>query len=158
MRQPLKQSLGSKDWLDLFHKVSDVFALMEDGKFDKELFKRILKYAKDLRLRELLQSFSIVTSITQQYKERHGGKTFFLIILDFKDKNVIIKSFAKLKSEDANTEYSILEKKFLGNDNVVLVLVLVDDIKNLRILYPNYFLDTQAFIKILDKVESQIHN
>jgi hypothetical protein len=37
-----------------------------------------------------------------------------------------------------------------------VVLVLVDDIKNLGKLYPNYFLDTQEFVKLLDSIDQEI--
>ena len=47
-------------------------------------------------------------------------------------------------------------KKYLNDKNVEIVLVSVDDMDNLKKLYPNYFLDTQEFVKLLDIIDKKL--
>jgi len=155
LRQPLKQSFGDKELLDLFKEISKVFILLENKKMDISLFKNTVNRIDELKLRDKLQGFSMVTRISDQNDENKKGK-YFLISLNFKNKTLTVKRFTASKLEQANSEYSELEKKYLNDNNTEVVLVSVDDINNLRKLYPNYFLDTQEFVKFLDIVNKEI--
>lgn len=157
LRQPLKQSFGDKELLDLFKEISKVFVLLENSKEDIVLFKKTVDRMNELKLREKLESFSVATQISTDLNKKERGK-YFLISLNFKDKSLSVKRFPESKLEQANNEYSELEKKYLNDKNTEVVLVLVDDINNLKKLYPNYFLDTQEFIKIIDVVNQKIKN
>lgn len=157
LRQPLKQSFGDKELLDLFKEISKIFVLLENNKEDISLFKNTINKMNDLKLRDKLQSFSVATQISANLDKKEKGK-YFLISLNFKDKTLTVKRFTESKLDQANNEYSELEKKYLNNKNIEVVLVLVDDIKNLKKLYPNYFLDTQEFLKIIDIFSRKISN
>ena len=61
-----------------------------------------------------------------------------------------VDRFTESKLDQANAAYSELEKKYLNDKNTEVVLVSVDDINNLNKLYPNYFLDTGEFVKLLN--------
>lgn len=155
LRQPLKQSFGDKELLNLFKKISKVFILLEENKFDIDLFSEVSKKIVDLKLRDMLKGFSFATKVSVQNNTSKTGK-YFLISLNFKDKRLTMKQFAESKLKEANNEYSELEKKYLNDKNTEVVLVSVDDINNLKKLYPNYFLDTQEFVKLLDKIDIEI--
>lgn len=156
LRQPLKQSFGDKELLDLFKEISKVFVLLENNKKDIDLFKNTIKKMDDLKLRDKLESFSVATKLSTDIGKKSKGK-YHLISLNFEDKKLAIKRFTESKLDQANNEYSELEKKYLNNKNIEVVLVLVNDIENLKKLYPNYFLDTQEFLKIIDKVNRAIN-
>ncbi len=81
---------------------------------------------------------------------------YFLISLDFNHRTLSVRRFTESKLDQANNEYSELEKKYLNDNNTEVVLVSADDINNLSKLYPNYFLDTQEFVKLLDVVDQKI--
>lgn len=151
LRQPLKQSFGDQSLLNLFKEISKGFVLIENRESNKELFVKLDKQIEEVQLRDLLQGFSMATKITTDNIKRERGK-YFLITLNFKSKTLHIDRFPESKLDNANSEYSNLEKKYLNDPSVEIVLVSVNDINNLSKLYPNYFLDTQDFIGYLDMI------
>ncbi|MCF7916572.1 MAG: RelA/SpoT domain-containing protein [Candidatus Omnitrophica bacterium] len=157
LRQPLKQSFGDEDLLDLFKEISKMFVLFENKEEDMSFFENTIKRMDDLRFRDKLRSFSVATYFSTKRGKKEIGK-YFLILLNFNDKILSVERFPESKLEEANNKYSELEKEYLNNKNVEVVLVLVDDIKNLKKLYPNYFLDTREFLKIIEKINQKINN
>lgn len=157
LRQPLKQSFGDTELLELFKEISKVFILIENNQFNSDLFKKTAKKINELKLRDKLKGFSVATQISTQDKKQEKGK-YYLISLNFKDKILNVKRYSESKLDQANTEYTELEKTYLNDKNVEIVLVSVDDINNLEKLYPNYFLDTQEFVKLLDMIDLKIGN
>ncbi|MBP9711799.1 MAG: RelA/SpoT domain-containing protein [Candidatus Pacebacteria bacterium] len=154
LRQPLKQSFGDKELLDLFKEISKVFILLESGAFDPVLFKKTSARIEELKLREKLKGFTVATQSAQSNTKEKGK--YFLISLNFKDRLLSLRRFGESKLDQANNEYSELEKKYLNDKNTEVVLVSVDDINNLSKLYPNYFLDTEEFVKLLDLIDTKI--
>ena len=75
-----------------------------------------------------------------------------MIILDLKSETLKLSRYVKDDFEKANQKYTELEEEYIDNVNVEVVLVAVDDIDKLRKLYPNYFLDTEEFLKYLSKI------
>jgi len=155
LRQPLKQSFGDKELLDLFKEISKVFILLENGQDDVVLFKKTSERINELKLRDKLKGFSVVTQISTQGNKKENGK-YFLISLNFKDKRLSVRRYTETKLDQANNDYSELEKQHLNDKNTEVVLVSVDDINNLCKLYPNYFLDTEEFVKLLNTIDSKI--
>lgn len=156
LRQPLKQSFGDRELLELFKEISKVFILLEDNNLDIDFFKKTANRVNELKLRDKLKGFSAVTQISSQDTKQEKGK-YYLISLNFKDKKLTVRRFPESKLDQANSEYSELEKKYLNDKNTEIVLVSVDDINNLEKLYPNYFLDTQEFVKLLDVIDQKIN-
>ena len=155
LRQPLKQSFGDKELLELFKEISKAFILLENNEVDIGFFRKTSQRVSELKLRDKLKGFSVVTQISSKDKKQEKGK-YYLISLNFKDKTLTVRRFAESKLDQANNEYAELEKKYLNDKNTEIVLVSVDDINNLEKLYPNYFLDTQEFVKLLDSIDSKI--
>lgn len=156
LRQPLKQSFGDKELLDLFKDISKSFILLEENKTDEDLFKKVSQKISELKLRDKLNGFSLATKLSIEDNDKERGK-YFLISLNFKNRLLSVKRFTESKLDQANSEYSELEKRYLNDINTEVVLVLVDDIVNLKKLYPNYFLDTQEFVKLLDLMDKKIN-
>ncbi|MEI7749760.1 MAG: RelA/SpoT domain-containing protein [Candidatus Moraniibacteriota bacterium] len=156
LRQPLKQSFGDKELLELFKEISRAFILLEENSIDIALFKRTSKKINELQLRDKLKGFSVVTQITKDLDNKDERGKYFLISLNFNKKTLSVSRYTESKLDQANAEYSVLERKYLNDKNTEVVLVSVDDINNLRKLYPNYFLDTQEFVKLLDIIDEKI--
>ena len=144
--QPLKQSFGNEEYLNLFKKISKGFQLLEEGKEDQLLFTQLKKEINEIKLKEMLDGFRLVTKFNDKkiFKKENG---YWLIILNRKEKKVEVQGFSKRKLKDANKQYSDLEKE----EDLDVVLVAVNEIKKLRNNYPNYFLDTVEFLGLLDK-------
>lgn len=155
LNQPLKQSFGNQDLLELFKEISKCFALIENNKLDNDLFKNTLKEIEEMKLEELLMGCTVSSNIVIQDNKKTNNK-FHLITLNFKKRVLTVRSFSKSKFDEANNEYSELEKKYINNKDIEAVLVSVDDIKNLGKLYPNYFMDTQEFLKIITSMRNKV--
>jgi hypothetical protein len=155
LRQPLKQSFGDTELLELFKEISKVFIFLEEGRMDIDLFNSVSKRIQEQKLRDKLKGFSIATQLSTDDSKKNKGK-YYLISLNFNNKTLTIKRYTESKLNQANDEYSQLEKKYLNDKNMEVVLVSVDDITNLSKLYPNYFLDTQEFVKLLNQIDEQI--
>lgn len=156
LRQPLKQSFGDSELLELFKEISKTFILIENNRFDLELFKKTSERINELKLRDKLKGFSVATKISAQDKKQERGK-YYLISLNFKDKTLNVRRFSESKLDQANNEYAELEKRYLNDKNFEIVLVSVDDMNNLEKLYPNYFLDTEEFVKLLSIIDQKIN-
>ncbi len=157
LNQPLKQNFGDKELLELFNSISKCFALIEDNSIDKDLFVNTLKQIKDSKLEELLMGYTVSSDIVIEDNKKTNNK-FHLITLNLKKRMLNVRSFSKSKFDDANNEYSELEKKYINNNEVEVVLVSVDDIKSLSKLYPNYFMDTHEFLKIIELMKQKTLN
>jgi hypothetical protein len=114
---------------------------------------------QNLNLKELLEKFSVITNIIDKDDiEKNKGSKFFLITLNFKEKSLTLRRYSKTKLSQANNKYSELEKEYLNDSSIEVVLVSVDDVNNLKKLYPNYFMDTHEFIKLINKIEEEVKN
>ena len=156
--QSLKSSEGSVEWLDYFKIVSAVFAHMEECPVNTEFSDisfadlcQILKLKNiELNVIQKLNSFSIATSAIEQKKVKGN---YHVILLDAKDKTVVIRSFGQRRIEAANLHYSNLEALTKNSNEKQVVLVATNSVKALKKAYPNYFLDTKEFISSLRKIE-----
>ncbi len=151
LNQPLKQSLGPDEILELFKKISKAFMFYEEGKKDNNLLSELKKELKKTDLLDKLKAFRTATKIIDEDNQKKTGK-YFLITLNLEKKTISIKRYVEIDLEKANNDYIELEQKF-NDKNIDVVLVSVDDIKKLREMYPNYFLDADEFIKYLELIQ-----
>lgn len=157
LNQALKSSEGSDEWLTYFKYVSAAFAIDENSPILNELsalskdeiFKTCLFLENKLGVKEKLQAFSIAAKAinTNQVKG-----TYHLIILDTELQNVQVYSYPKKELEEASKAYAKAEKSALENSSRQVVLVATDSAESLKRAYPNYFLDTRAFVRHLNRI------
>jgi ppGpp synthetase/RelA/SpoT-type nucleotidyltranferase len=146
-RERLKQSQGNKKYLNLLKDISLSFSFFETGKIDEKLIESVIERSENIKLRKTLISLKIVTKHTQT---KSGG--YVLIESIFKENTVKITQYSNSKFDKANKKYLELELENIKNDDINVVLVSVKDIKKLKKSFPNYFLDTNDFLKNLDKI------
>ncbi len=72
-------------------------------------------------------------------------------------KVVQIINFGKSNLIQANEKYSQIEKEIANGRNAQVVLVSTGSVDSLRKAYPNYFLDTQDFIREVNSIKTS-HN
>lgn len=94
-----------------------------------------------------MQGWTAAIQVTSGRSRGH----FFLLTLDFGKRNIRIDSFPKTASALASERYSSLEKANIGNPDIQTVLVSVGSLDALRVAYPNYYLDTTAFVKLVEE-------
>lgn len=152
-RQALKANRGSADWQRFFTLMGHSIALREgQNAVPGAPFYRGDGLAEINQLVERLNVLETLTGWTRAVDAtaRTGkGATFFLLTLDIGARRIKIDSFAKSESEAAADRYSLVEKENLGKADVQTVLVSVDSLEALRLAYPNYYLDTSAFVELV---------
>lgn len=103
--------------------------------------------ANKINVVDTLQGWTTAIKVTAERRRGH----FFLLTLDFGKRTIHIDSFAKTASALASERYSLMEKMNIGNPDVQTVLVSVGSLDALRVAYPNYYLDTSAFVKLVEE-------
>ncbi|SMN15684.1 RelA/SpoT domain protein [uncultured Candidatus Thioglobus sp.] len=154
LNQPLKQSFGEQKYLDIFKNISKLFISLESKKIDYEFIKKIEKDVEEMQLLKKLQSFKIITN----HLDKNAKGKYLLLKMNFKDNEIDIRQYSDARFEQANKDYLDMELDCLNNKAVEVVLLSIQDINKLKQSYPNYFMDTEEFIKnmnILFKLASQ---
>jgi hypothetical protein len=151
-RQALKSSQGQENWLRFFELMSSAHALREGTPLapntpdDPETLKRELRsYAKKLKAIELLEAYGSTLEHVEKTMPGVKGGHFFLLELDVDEQELSIWDFES--AIQANEEYEALERAIEGNPGKDALLVTVESIAALQRAYPNYFLDTTAFVE-----------
>jgi hypothetical protein len=105
-----------------------------------------------LKVLDKLSSFAIAADkiITER-----GQGGYHLIILDSSERTVSIRPYPVSRLEEANIAYADIESRTKAGEAVEAVLVSAGPIDSLRKAYPNYFLDTQVFVRLLRKLTSE---
>jgi putative GTP pyrophosphokinase len=150
LNQPLKQSFGEKKYLDLFREISICLSMLENNQVDRRFFEGTVKKIDEVKLDDLLKGFSVATKQVDQDKNKTGK--YYLVVLDFRRKVVTVNRYPESKLSEANKLYAEMEKIYLRDRNINIVLVSVDNLNNLKKLYPNFFLDSHEFIKYVDEI------
>jgi putative GTP pyrophosphokinase len=163
LEHALKSSEGPEIWLDFFSLTGSAFAYLEgtppvpgyEYRSRIKTFQDVIDMSNKLKVKETLFAYSIAAK--RVYSDKRSGR-YHLIILNPNDKTVTITSYSQGKLDDATHEYINAEKRIADGEPIQAVLVSAGPIDKLRQAYPNYFLDTKAFIRILDRIEKLIPN
>lgn len=137
--EDLKIGGGTKYYKDFFKLSSELIECIETKKkFEKinelKLIDAEYKILNDLR------SISIVTNVIEDFKTNE----YLLLILDYETNKIRL---IPTPEKEISSDYLYYEKKEKTN----VVLVSVEDLKNLKKAYPNYFLDAGSFIRTIEK-------
>jgi len=149
-KQALKSSQGADVWLRFFALMSSALAIREGTpcvpgtpENPADLGKELRKSVKKLDVVDRLQAYGTALRHAEQQASEYKGQTF-LMELDIADKTLSLKSYNDVAV--AADQYSALERATEGDPTKDVVLVSVDSLAALRRAYPNYFLDTSAFV------------
>lgn len=159
-RQAIKSNQGQKEWLDFFKLVSSAIAIIEKQplvpntpKNKEELFLQIKAIEEELKVIKNLESWTRAIKVIRNTEMKRNKKAeFFLLELDIANERLIISSYSKNQEEKAIQDYTKSEKVNSDKSYYDVVLVGIDDAKDLEKTYPNYFADTKEFIRILKEI------
>jgi len=151
-QQALKSSWGDEAWLRFFALMSSIIAQWEGTppvpgtpSDPAELVRELRDYVTRLDVITRLNAYgAVVSSISGAAK----GHTF-LLELDIQRQSVSARVY-----EDravAAEEYSAVERAVENQPGKDVVLVTVESVESLRRAYPNYFLDTRAFVESVER-------
>jgi putative GTP pyrophosphokinase len=160
--QRLKSGEGDEEIRDFFAFASSGFALIEEcnvleahKNMDKNaIYGNIIEKYNRLNIKQKLESFSY----TDKMPKPSASDYYYLIESNYSEihmmSSVNIKRYKKKQQEEANNAYTNAEKNRADGQQVVLVSA--KDIIKLKKAFPNYFFDTQEFIKKMEKIRQNI--
>ena len=145
LNQPLKQSVGPQEYLDIFKKISKLFVSLESKDINHEFVTEVKDDIDNVQLLEKLENFNIIA----KHLDDNVQGQYALLKMDLRQNTIEITQYSKAKFRQANKDYLEME---LDNNNklVEIVLISMQDIQKLKQSYPNYFMDTAEFIKNLN--------
>lgn len=155
--QSLKFALGSNigdpSWRRFFALMGSAMALRERRNLvpgtpesASLLMDELGHIAHEISAETVLTRLSDAVRVLEDEHSRSGAQEY-LLVLDSSDKSIRVMSFSRKELGRVEEEYLRLEKE--DNPTLQVVQVSVDDIRGLRSAYPNYYLDTQAFVGAL---------
>jgi len=150
--QALKSSLGNRDWLRFFTLMGAVISRLEKGNpvptTPADLLDELRECAHRLSALTLLRSYGTAVRVTLPQAQK-TGHPYFLLTVDANTKHLQWLSFSREQTKQAADAYLSAEREIEGKTGMQAVLVSVERIKTLRRAYPNYFLDTSAFERLV---------
>jgi putative GTP pyrophosphokinase len=163
LNQSLKSSQGSDSWLEYFSLVSSGFSFLEESAVHekhqhlskKEVFEKIIAESDRLNVSERLSAFTVAANHIIQ---KDSNSKYNLITLNLEKKVVNVKSYPARKLEQANIDYTNIEKEINKGAPLQSVLVSTGSIDSLKKAYPSYFLDSQEFLNKLNLIFAKLQD
>lgn len=159
-KSSFKTGEGADEFKQFFKLASALFSHYEKQPVIEELAGRdILKLASELiDLEQELQIYAKLTGliITAKHIETSSSKSdeYHLMELDTSGDSpaVSLIPFTKSQLDFAESIYKMREIETKNSPNIEVVLIAAGNLKDIKKAYPNYFLDTQDFIKNLKNI------
>lgn len=157
--QALKSGQGDDQWREFFAVAGAALAELEktapvpgfENCTVEEIHRHLFESEARLRVLEKLSGFAIAAN---RITTERGQGGYHLITLDSSARTVKIRPFPLARLEEANLAYAAIEARTKAGEPVEAVLVSAGPIELLRKAYPNYFLDTQVFVRQLHRLIS----
>lgn len=161
LNHSLKSSQGPGDWLEYFALISAGFAILEkspvpqqfSGLNEKEIFQKIIDDSITLDVSSKLRAFSVAG---EHIAQNGVNSKYNLITLNLEKRVVNVKNYSARQLEQANIDYTNIEKEINKGAQIQAVLVSTDSIESLRKTYPSYFLDSHEFLNKLNLIYSRL--
>ena len=152
--QALKSSGGEADWRRFFALMSSAIAIRERQPLvpgtptnPAELVEELRALTDKLNVVNALQGWSY--ALKQLPTKNVTDAVAFLVVLDTVAYTLATTGFKKEELPKASEAYLAVEKATAAKPGTQAVLVSLDSVHALRSAYPNYFLDTNAFVTAL---------
>lgn len=153
-----KSGYGEEENRKFFKIASALFSLKENCNVLEE-YKHYTKDALINELKQIEQKQQILTKLKglsilkPSLSLTSSGDVFFVLLLSAENqKDFSIKVIPFDDEEQATIHYDTLEKKTRNDRVTSVVLVRSKNLKELKKAYPNYFLDTQNFVKTIEDI------
>lgn len=152
--QALKANLGDDAWKRFFLLMGSAIAIREKrpvvaGAPDKaELVKALRESSNKLNVQQVLLGWG--HAIHEMVPKIRASATY-LLKLDMEANTIRVEGYTKRELLQASDAYLQFEKETAGNPKKQGVLVSVNSLQALRSAYPNYFADTEQFVRALNE-------
>ena len=161
-RQAIKSNEGQREWMDFFRLVSSAFAKMENCPCvpntpddEQELYSEIKKKESELNVIKVMKGWANAIQVFKKAIKEKPKLQFFLLELDISGEKLNISGYTRGQEQKAIEDYAKAEKRNNGKKEYDVVLVGADNSTDLEKAYPNYFVDTEDFLRYLQKIISK---
>lgn len=146
---------GDRDILRFFSLVSSVFAIVDKAPTTPNTSSNVSDLIKEIRkidgkLNIISRLVGMSTAINYTGIEGSAKDNYFLLRLDYTNKDLQVNSFSEGKVNLATDIYNAIEKN--NDPDIDVVLVSATSFDSLRIAYPNYFTDITEFIGMVNVI------
>jgi len=153
--QTLKSSGGEADWRRFFILMSCAIARREKQPLvpgtptdEAQLIDELFMLTNKLNVVNALHGWNF--ALKQLPAKNVTDAVTFLVVLDTEAYTLSTTGFKKEELPKASEAYLAIEKTTAAKPGTQAVLVSLDSVHALRSAYPNYFLDTNAFVAALN--------
>jgi hypothetical protein len=152
-------SVSDERWVRFFALMGSVMALREGGRLVKDtpsekgkLLGELNTLASALRVSEIMKRWNTATEIINAAANDPKAHNFLIELqaFDHLSARVNVTAYGKGHEQRAAEDRVRLEKDTRTKSGVQIALVAVQSVDTLQVAYPNYFSDTQRFLKELD--------
>lgn len=155
--QSLKARQGESHWQQFFELTSAAISHVEKSPVLSNWsgldFESTCVAIRDAELQigvlDKLQGFSLVVDAVSA--EGRRSSKYHLVILDSLKKQVSIQSYSEIEFSSANEAYEAAESRAIYGEPIEVYLVSAGTLDVLRKAYPNFFLDTDAFVRAVKR-------
>ena len=154
LKQALKASQGHAEWLRFFSLMGSALAFRERTTVVPgtptnrgELIEELREASASLDVERRLQTYGEALQTLEDPSVSNAD--FFLLALNPGEGTVNINGYARSELERATADYLATERVLDSVPGGEAVLVSVESVSALQRAYPNYFLDTRAFVSAL---------
>jgi hypothetical protein len=158
-KQALKSNAGDEAWHRFFALMGSVIAARERTPLvpntptnKRELYDELKHCALKLNVADVLTGYG--TAVFQLIGPEHGAAAF-LLELDPVAKTIRVTAFQRAQLLEADARYAEAERRLDREKGMQAVLVSAESVDSLRRAYPNYFLDTRAFLDALRRATAK---
>jgi putative GTP pyrophosphokinase len=163
MNTSLKSSEGPLEILDFLNITSSAFAIIEKCPVNPEhqllnneqIYKSVSDQYDRLNIADKLKGFSVAAKHIEGNLTKENYQ-YYLITLNLTDKFARVKGYSRNELDNANDDYTEIERSIRAGANLQVVLVSTDKLSALTKAYPSYFLDSTDFIKQIEKIKFQL--
>lgn len=161
LNQKLKAGGGDEKWRRFFALASSLIAIREGcpivpgtPRNAAEIIKEMRSIDRRIRVNHRLSGLGTsVVRMTESLSAKENRKVgAYILILNLDEKTIQNIQFEKSDIQDSLDEYLKLEKLHYGDPCMQVVHVYVNQIKDLKKAYPNYWLNVVDFMTAMSEV------
>lgn len=168
--QALKSSEGERRWLEYFQHAGMALELLEQPNLAAAsglprgyLARKLAALGRSLQVQKRLTAYRTALKASERFDFRAAG--YFLLVLLPEEPQLQIIAYSKRNLDQATKEYERFERflprytrghqlplfpELADYSGAQAVLVGADSLRSIRESYPNYYLDTEAFLGKVD--------
>lgn len=158
LKYSLKSNEGPTEWKMYFAQSGSALAHMEscplvpgfENQSKAESYQTAWDNHMRLGVESKLQGYRLAAGLPAK-----AGGSFYLLDLDTRSNLLTYQSFGRDRLSEASRAYMELEKSYAISEDHQIVLVSAQSLGNLRRAYPNYFLDSHEYLKLIKRMTSR---